>query len=660
MLTTQVPSHSGHDGSDREQPTPVPLVELLQQAPTPILITAGGEHRITFANPLMVSILRRNSSESVLGKPIRDALAEIEGQGFFELLDRAFDSGTAHSGREFPLNFDGKEADSDSTAYLNIVLQPLRGINGHVEGMMVQATDVTDIVVARREKEYLERRVQQQWAELEAIYQAAPIGLALYDPEEFRLLRLNDKLAEILRVPAGEVLGKSIVDIAHHIPDLPELLKKVAAGGRAEKHVIDHELGERPGDHRHWILNHTPLFSPDGKLHAISTVSMDITAQKQAESALAESTRLGATERHLLGIERERFVALADHSKDFISMCDMEGRPFYANQSGLAVVGIDSVDDFNRVPIREFFFPEDQDHIIDEFLPKARSEGFAETEIRIRHFKTHEAVWMCYQVFVIRDKAGDELGMATVSRDLTDEKRGEAALVRSEKLAAVGRLATSIAHEINNPLAAVTNLLYLALGHDNTDEVQDLLTQADRELKRVSKVATQTLRFHRQASKPQLLSTESLFESVLVVYEGRLRNSDIQVERRGYATKPIECFEGDIRQVLSNVLGNAIDAMPRGGRLVIGSREGREWSSGRFGLFLIVADTGCGISPETRARLFEAFFTTKGIGGSGLGLWISAEIMARHQGCIRLRSSQNPKHCGTVVTLFLPVGPAQE
>jgi signal transduction histidine kinase len=262
---------------------------------------------------------------------------------------------------------------------------------------------------------------------------------------------------------------------------------------------------------------------------------------------------------------------------------------------------------------------------------------------------------VCYQVFIVRDQSGEALGMATVSRDLTDEKRGEAALVRSEKLAAVGRLATSIAHEINNPLAAVTNLLYLALRHDNTVEVQDLLTQADRELRRVSKVATQTLRFHRQASKPQLLDTESMFESVLVVYEGRLRNSNIQVEHRGYTTKPIECFEGDIRQVLSNLLGNAIDAMPHGGRLVLRSREGTEWSSGRVGVFISVADTGCGISPEGRTKLFEAFFTTKGIVSTGLGLWISAEIMERHQGRIRLRSSQNPDHRGTVVTLFLPI-----
>jgi PAS domain S-box-containing protein len=335
-------------------------------------------------------------------------------------------------------------------------------------------------------------------------------------------------------------------------------------------------------------------------------------------------------------------------------MCDLDGKPFYANKSALEAVGLESLDEFNRVPIREFFFPEDQDRIVEDFLPTALRDGFGEMEVRFRHFKTNEPIWMCYQVFVIRDKAGEALGMATVSRDLTDEKRGEAALVRSEKLAVVGRLATSIAHEINNPLASVTNLLYLALGHDNAPEVQELLKTAERELRRVSLVTNQTLRFHKQSSEPQLISSGALLETVMILFEGRIRNSNIQVERRGFSEQPIECFEGDMRQVLANVLCNAVDAMPKGGRLEVRSRVGTDWRSGRVGFILTFADTGMGISPEAQKRLFEAFYTTKGIGGTGLGLWISSEIMERHRGRIRIRSSQQAGHAGTVVTLFLP------
>ena len=141
---------------------------------------------------------------------------------------------------------------------------------------------------------------------------------------------------------------------------------------------------------------------------------------------------------------------------------------------------------------------------------------------------------------------------------------------------------------------------------------------------------------------------------MLSVYQGRLRNSSVVVEKRKRAKQPIECFEGDLRQVLSNLFTNAIDAMPSGGRLLLRSRQGVDWKTGREGLFLTVADTGTGMSMPTQAQMFEAFYTTKGIGGTGLGLWISAEIMERHQGRISIRSSQNEGHRGTVAVIFLP------
>jgi signal transduction histidine kinase len=140
---------------------------------------------------------------------------------------------------------------------------------------------------------------------------------------------------------------------------------------------------------------------------------------------------------------------------------------------------------------------------------------------------------------------------------------------------------------------------------------------------------------------------------VLSIYGGRLKNSDIVVEKRLRAKRPVVCLEGDIRQVLNNLVDNALDAMPGGGHLFIRSREGTDWQSDAQGLILTGADTGGGIAPETLAKVFDPFFTTKGIGGTGLGLWISAEIIARHRGRIRIRSRQGRKS-GTVVSLFLP------
>jgi PAS domain S-box-containing protein len=254
-----------------------------------------------------------------------------------------------------------------------------------------------------------------------------------------------------------------------------------------------------------------------------------------------------------------------------------------------------------------------------------------------------------------READGTISGIIVLGVDVTESKRAELALMQTEKLAAVGRLASSIAHEINNPLESVTNLLYLARETAINPETKEYLEIADRELRRVSVIANQTLRFHKQSSKPQLITCEDLIDSAISVYQGRLVNSSVEVEKRKRATQPVLCFEGEIRQVLSNLIVNAIDAMhPHGGRLLMRSREGTDWKTGRTGLILTVGDTGSGMSSDTAARIFEPFFTTKEIGGTGLGLWVSHEIVQRHGGTLAVRSSQRKGRSGTVFTLFLP------
>jgi len=217
-------------------------------------------------------------------------------------------------------------------------------------------------------------------------------------------------------------------------------------------------------------------------------------------------------------------------------------------------------------------------------------------------------------------------------------------------------LPVPIAHEINNPLESVTNLVYLARAAATSPDTRSYLDSADIELKRVAAIVNQTLRFHRQASFPRAVTPAGLFKATLDLYESRLRNCNITVETRGFAEETLDCFEGDIRQALSNLVANAIDSMRSGGCLVVRARAGTDWPTGAKGVFLTVADTGVGMDAETKRRAFEPFFTTKGISGSGLGLWISAEIMQRHKGRILIRSSEDPGRSGTVVSLFLPIG----
>lgn len=219
----------------------------------------------------------------------------------------------------------------------------------------------------------------------------------------------------------------------------------------------------------------------------------------------------------------------------------------------------------------------------------------------------------------------------------------------------MGRLAASIAHEINNPLEAMTNLLFLARMSNDLGEVRKLLDSADGELRRVSAITAQTLRFHRQSSSPQEVDTSALVKEVLNVYKGRLHNSRAQLSTHLRARRRIRCFDGEIRQVLANLIANALDAMSViPGRLLIRTREATRRPSGELGIIFTVADSGSGIAQEAVERLFEPFFTTKGTIGTGLGLWVGKEIITRHGGVIRLRSSRSSKYHGTVFTVFLP------
>jgi PAS domain S-box-containing protein len=246
-------------------------------------------------------------------------------------------------------------------------------------------------------------------------------------------------------------------------------------------------------------------------------------------------------------------------------------------------------------------------------------------------------------------------GIVVFSRDITKIKIATAAVLRNEKLAAVGRLASSIAHEIKNPLEAVTNLLYLARTSQNLEEAIPYLGNAELELRRASAITQQTLRFHRQTTRPTRITFAELVEGIFTGQHSRLTNSHIQVKERNRAVHPVLCLEGEIRQVFNNFVSNAIDAMRGlGGTLYIRGRDGRDWKTGEPGMVLTIADTGTGMSELTRSRIFEAFYTTKGVGGSGLGLWISQEIVDRHHGILRLKTSQRTSSSGTVFTLFLP------
>ena len=246
---------------------------------------------------------------------------------------------------------------------------------------------------------------------------------------------------------------------------------------------------------------------------------------------------------------------------------------------------------------------------------------------------------------------GQILGGVAVNTDITQIRKQEEVLRKSEKLAAVGQLASSIAHEINNPLESLTNLLYLIRNSASLNEVHEYVSIAETELARVTEITLQTLRFHRMQNKPVEVNVGELLDAVISLYIGRSLVREVKIERRMRATPPICCLEGEIRQVFNNLVRNAIDAMASGDRLCIRLRSGCN-KNREEGVRITIGDTGEGISPFIMSHLFEPFHTTKEITGTGLGLWVSKGIIDKHGGTISVRTRRTAPS-GTVFSVWL-------
>ena len=245
-------------------------------------------------------------------------------------------------------------------------------------------------------------------------------------------------------------------------------------------------------------------------------------------------------------------------------------------------------------------------------------------------------------------------GIAVFFQDITERRRTEKSLRDNEKLVVVGRLAASIAHEINNPLESVANLLYL-LQNEGTLSSNALhyVDLAQQELRRVSLITINTLKFFRQAAGPSQSSLLEVLGTILTLFQGRLRQSEVAIETRYRAHESFTCYPAELRQVFANFIANALDASLPGGRIYLRVRPVANATPGEPGILVTIADTGCGMSPHTIAHLYEAFFTTKEVMGTGLGLWVSADLIQKHGGRVRVRSRQGPS-AGTVFQIAFP------
>jgi PAS domain S-box-containing protein len=298
--------------------------------------------------------------------------------------------------------------------------------------------------------------------------------------------------------------------------------------------------------------------------------------------------------------------------------------------------------------------PDDTERLHQSFAAAIQGIREYEEEFRIV-FPDGTVHWVITRGRVRRDETGKPTTMVGVTIDVTARKKAENALLVSEKLAVAGRMAATIAHEINNPLNAVGNLLYL-IRHDSgaserTSHYSDL---AEAELKRVAHIVRQTLGFYRESNAPVPTRVTAIIDNALELHLPQLAEKEIAVKRRFETDELVPALAGELRQVFANLIVNAIDALPQGGKIIVHVCGSRDWSSSRKGVRVCIADSGPGIPAELQRQIFEPFFTTKGNKGTGLGLWVAAGIVAKHMGNIRLRSSRRERCHGTIFSIFLP------
>ncbi|HZU33889.1 MAG TPA: ATP-binding protein, partial [Candidatus Angelobacter sp.] len=520
--------------------------------------------------------------------------------------------------------------------YWTYSYSPVREPDGTICGTLVTCSETTGRVLA-------ERALRTEQERLFNLFQQAPAFMAVLRGPEHIFQMANPPYLNL--VGGRSVIGKSV---AEAVPESIEqgyitILDRVYRTG--EPFVAEGALftmvrrsGEAP-ENRYLDFSYQPLRNADGSIDGIIVLGIDVTHRKEADEVLRKS---------------EERLRLAQSAGQFTTWdWDLTTGEIAWNANVAEVFGrpgheLSSFDAFMR------HVPESGREELTAKLNHALERG---------HEFSHEfrVVWPDKSLHWIAANGKPyyatgprAVRMVGVSWNITARKRADEALVQAEKLAAVGQLASSIAHEINNPLEAVTNLLYLSAQAAILPEVQQYIALAQQELNRVTNITTQTLRFHRQSTRASTTSLRDVMENVLTLFQGRIINTGITVERRYKTEGKVFAYEGDLRQVIANLVSNAIDASQSGGKITVCVKDASDVKTGKRLVRITIADTGCGMAIETQQRMFDPFFTTKSATGTGLGLWVSSEILKNHHARIRVRSSQDHEHHGTVIALTFP------
>jgi PAS domain S-box-containing protein len=596
---------------------------ILQSIGDAVIVT-DVDARVTDMNPVAESLTGWHLDDA-RGEPLSAVfhiVDEQRGQAVESPADKVRRLGTivGLANHTILIGKDGTETPIDDSG------APIWGPDGKLTGIVLVFRDIT-------ERKQAEKATLQERARAFEALQQAPVFFALLqgpdhvftmvNPPYLRLVNNRDVLNKPLRVALPEAVGQGYIEI------LDKVLQGEPFVGRALRFQVD---GSGSADERYLDFVYQPLREADGRVSGVIVLGNDVTERTKAHDAI------------------QRLAAIVDSSQDVILSKDLDGIIMSWNAAASRLFGYTPEEMIGQSILK--LIPEnlraEEKRIIESIRAGKRVDHFD----TLRLTKDGRLVEVSLTVSPIKDDQGHVVGASKILRDVSDRKLIERSLLQAEKIAATGRMAATIAHEINNPLESIMNLLYLLRSKITDDEGRKYLSTAEDELGRVSHIAKQTLGYYREHTAVSPASLSEIARQAVEIYQPRCAVAGITIDTSFKSSKKPTLRRGEMMQVVSNLIANSIYAMPRGGHLSISVEDTDELISGTT---VIVADDGVGIAPGDLPKVFEAFFTTRSDVGTGIGLFVSKQFIEGHGGQITIESHNDAKAHGTIVRFFVPL-----
>lgn len=511
--------------------------------------------------------------------------------------------------------------------------------------------DVAERIWSATERARVQAALRESELRLQLALESGDIGIHEWRLDSGEVIWDERMRAQFLLPPGAPVSHEDFLKAIHPADraTVQAEIERATAPRGDGRYACEFRIASGDDAADRWIAMTGQAFFAGTRAIRVVGTAQDITKRKRAEA------------------ERQKFVSLAEQSLDFIGICNMRFQPRYVNPAGLRLVGHDDLDHAMQVEVRDYFFPEDQDFIYKEFFPRVMREGHAAVEIRFRHFKTGEALWMLYNVFFLRDPEGEPIGLATVSRDITERRRFEDALKAADRRK--DEFLATLAHELRNPLAPIRNAVHVlrhesdvGAGHRARRDLA-LLAMIERQTEHLVRLVDDLLEVSRITRGKIDLKKQRI--DLAEVLRHALETAAPAVSRGGHhldlALPPEPLLvDGDpvrLAQVFTNLLNNAAKYTERGGNIWVAARpEGRD-------IVVTVRDSGVGIPAEMLPRVFDLFTQVdrtlgRAEGGLGIGLALVRSLLELHGGTVEAQSEGLGR--GSVFVVRLPAATGAE